>query len=91
MTALTGRRALVTGGSRGIGRAICVALAPGFIRTDITAGLNEAQVQAVQAQIPLQRLADPEDVAPVVVFLCGPGGSYITGQTIHVDGGMVMA
>jgi 3-oxoacyl-[acyl-carrier protein] reductase len=67
------------------------ALAPGFIRTDITAGLNEAQVQAVQSQIPLQRLADPEDVAPVVVFLCSAGGSYITGQTIHVDGGMVMA
>jgi len=75
-------------GSRGV---TVNALAPGFIKTDITAGLTETQVQAVLAQIPLQRLADPEEVAPAVVFLCGPGGRYITGQTLHVDGGMIMA
>ena len=73
-------------------RAVTVnAVAPGFIKTDITADLNEQQVAAVMSQIPLQRLAEPEEVAPVVVFLAGPGGGYITGQTIHVDGGMVMS
>lgn len=73
-------------------RAVTVnALAPGFIKTDITAGLTEAQVQAVMGQIPLQRLAEPEEVAPAVVFLCSDGARYITGQTLHVDGGMIMA
>lgn len=68
----------------------CNAIAPGYIRTDMTSELSEDQTAALMAQIPLGRLGDPEDIAPVVRFLAGPGGRYITGQIIAVDGGMVM-
>ena len=66
------------------------AIAPGFIVTDITNAMNEAQVAAVMGQVPLGRMAEADEVAPVVVFLAGSGGGYITGQCINVDGGMVM-
>jgi 3-oxoacyl-[acyl-carrier protein] reductase len=74
-------------GSRGI-TVNCVA--PGFIETDMTKKLAEAQRQALLAGIPLGRLGVPEDVAAAVAFLASPGGAYITGTTIHVNGGMFM-
>ncbi len=68
----------------------CNAVAPGFVRTDMTSGLSDAQVDAIRASIPADRLGEPEDVGRVVRFLAGPGASYITGQIIAVDGGMTM-
>ena len=67
----------------------CVA--PGFIDTDMTAGLPPEQQQALLAQIPLGQLGKPEDVAHAVAFLASAQASYITGQEIHVNGGMFMA
>ncbi len=66
-------------------------VAPGFIRTDITANLTQEQIDAVLSQVPLERLGDPADVAPLVGFLAGDGARYITGQVLHVDGGLVMS
>ena len=68
----------------------CNAVAPGFIRTDMTADLAEARVAELKGRIPAGRLGDPEDVAGVVRFLAGPAARYITGQIIAVDGGMTM-
>lgn len=73
--------------SRGIR---CNAVAPGYIRTDMTADLGDSQTEALQSSIPLQRLGEPEDISAVVRFLAGPGARYITGQVLAVDGGMVM-
>lgn len=66
------------------------AVAPGYIETDMTAGLGEEQTAALLRQIPMGRLGVSEDVAAAVRFLAGPGGRYITGQVLTVDGGMVM-
>jgi 3-oxoacyl-[acyl-carrier protein] reductase len=69
---------------------LCNAVAPGFIETEMTASLGEATQEALKAQIALGRLGSGDDVAAVVRFLAGPGASYITGQVIVVDGGMVI-
>ena len=66
------------------------AVAPGYISTDMTANLSEQAKTDLQSQIPLQRLGNPEDVAEAILFLVSPSADYITGQTLHVDGGMVM-
>jgi 3-oxoacyl-[acyl-carrier protein] reductase len=73
--------------SRGV---TCNAVCPGFIETDMTDVLSPEIKEKVLAQVPLGRLGKPEEIADAVGFLCGPGASYITGQTIVVDGGMVM-
>ena len=65
-------------------------IAPGFIETDMTAGLAEEQQKALLAQIPLGHLGKPQDVAHAVAFVASPQASYITGQEIHVNGGMYM-
>lgn len=66
------------------------AVAPGFITTDMTDVLNDEQKEAILSQIPLEKLGEPEDVAAVVRFLASDDAKYMTGQTLHVDGGMVM-
>ncbi|KXG10516.1 3-oxoacyl-[acyl-carrier-protein] reductase [Anoxybacillus rupiensis] len=72
-------------------RSITVnAIAPGFIATDMTDRLNEEIRTEMLKQIPLARFGNPEDIANMVAFLASDAASYITGQTIHVDGGMVM-
>jgi len=74
-------------GSRGI---TVNAVAPGFIDTDMTRALNEEQRAALLRQIPLGRLGTPAEVAAAVLFLVGPQSAYITGETLHVNGGMYM-
>ncbi len=66
------------------------AVAPGFITTDMTDALSEEVKNQMLAVIPLGKLGSPEDVARTVLFLLSDDAAYITGQTIHVDGGMVM-
>lgn len=66
------------------------AVAPGFITTDMTDAMNEDVKAAMLANIPLGKLGSPENVAKTVLFLLSEDAAYITGQTIHVDGGMVM-
>jgi 3-oxoacyl-[acyl-carrier protein] reductase len=89
-------KAGVAGMSRALAREIgsrnitvnCVA--PGFIDTDMTKGLGDEQHAALLTQIPLARLGSPEDIAHAVAFLAGPQAAYITGTTLHVNGGMYM-
>lgn len=75
-------------GSRGI---TVNAVAPGFIATDMTAGLSAEQRDALEKQIPLERLGAADDIAAAVLFLCSAGAGYITGEVINVNGGMYMA
>ena len=74
-------------GSRGITVNV---VAPGFIDTDMTRSLDESQRDGLLSSIPLQRLGSPQDIAASVLFLASEAGSYITGQTLHVNGGMYM-
>jgi len=90
-------KAGVAGMTRSLAREIgsrsitvnCVA--PGFIDTDMTRALAESQREALIEQIPLRRLGKPEDVAAVVAFLASPQAAYITGATLHVNGGLYMS
>jgi len=89
-------KAGVAGMTRALAREIgsrnitvnCVA--PGFIDTDMTKGLGEGQHEALLTQIPLGRLGQPQDIANAVAFLAGPTAAYVTGTTLHVNGGMYM-
>jgi 3-oxoacyl-[acyl-carrier protein] reductase len=89
-------KAGVEGMSRALAREIgsrnitvnCIA--PGFIDTDMTKSLSAEQHAALLTQIPLARLGEPEDIAYAVAFLAGPQAAYITGSTLHVNGGMYM-
>ncbi len=74
-------------GSRGI---TVNAIAPGYIETDMTANLSEEQRAAMLSQIPLGRGGSAQDIAHAVVFLASPAAAYITGETLHVNGGMYM-
>jgi 3-oxoacyl-[acyl-carrier protein] reductase len=69
---------------------LCNAVAPGYVETDMTAALTAEARAALLAQIPLERIGAPADVAHAVAFLCSDFASYITGQVLVVDGGMVM-
>ena len=75
-------------GARGI---TVNAVAPGFIDTDMTKALPDAQKEALLSAIPLKRLGNPEEIASAVAFLASPGAAYISGETLHVNGGMYMA
>jgi 3-oxoacyl-[acyl-carrier protein] reductase len=74
-------------GARGI---TVNAVAPGFIDTDMTRALPDAQREALLSGIPLNRLGQPEEIAAAVAFLASPGAAYISGETLHVNGGMYM-
>jgi 3-oxoacyl-[acyl-carrier protein] reductase len=74
-------------GSRGV---TVNSIAPGFIDTDMTRALPEAQRDALLTQIPLGRLGRPEDIAAAVLYLASPGAAYVTGAVLHVNGGMYM-
>lgn len=66
------------------------AIAPGYVETQLTEALDDSIKQQILGQVPIGRFGEPEEIAEVVAFLCGEGAGYVTGQTIAVDGGMVM-
>ncbi|MEO0649766.1 MAG: SDR family oxidoreductase, partial [Planctomycetota bacterium] len=71
------------------GRGVCVnAVAPGFVATDMTQAIDDAAKEKLEASIPLGRVGQVTEIAALVGFLAGPGGDYITGQTLVVDGGL---
>jgi 3-oxoacyl-[acyl-carrier protein] reductase len=90
-------KAGVEGFSRAMAREVASrnvtvnCIAPGFIATDMTDALGDEQKDTLRKQIPLQRLGTPEDIAQLVGFLASDAGAYITGETIHVNGGMYMS
>jgi 3-oxoacyl-[acyl-carrier protein] reductase len=71
------------------GRNVTVnAVAPGFIETDMSEAVRNKAGDIIKKMIPLKRLGQPDDIAHVVAFLCGPGAAYMTGQLLTVDGGL---
>jgi len=90
-------KAGVEGFSRAMAREVASrnvtvnSIAPGFIATDMTDALGDEQKDTLRTQIPLQRLGTPEDIAQLVGFLASDAGAFITGETIHVNGGMYMS
>lgn len=95
-TGYAAAKAGLAGFSRSLAREVAArgitvnVVAPGFIDTDMTRALDEAQRDRLMQSIPLGRLGTPEDVAATVAWLAAPAAAYITGQTIHVNGGMYM-
>ena len=90
-------KAAVIGFSKSMAREIASrgitvnVVAPGFIDTDMTRGLSDEQKTAIFKDIPANRLGDPKEIAATVAFLCSDAAAYITGETIHVNGGMHMS
>ena len=95
-TAYAAAKAGIEGFTRSLAREIASrnitvnCIAPGFIDTDMTRSLDDAVRAKLLEQVPLKRLGTPQDVAAAVLFLCGDGAEYITGTTLHVNGGMYM-
>ena len=95
-TAYAASKAALIGAARSIGREYASrnitvnVVAPGFIDTDMTRAMPEEAKQGLVGQIALGRLGEPADIARAVAFLAGPSASYITGETLHVNGGMYM-
>ena len=65
-------------------------IAPGFIATDMTAGLDRDQKAALQEKIPSSKLGTPEDIAAAVIYLASDAGAYVTGETLNINGGLTM-